>query len=166
MTISKICSKLRCELLDNGYEYGFYLGGKRYTPDKSLGVDEEYFNLSKTIYRVQNPTDTKKEKIGTCIDTYVLMKEMLDNMSVNCQIRLIRHRERGSVHTIISFEAEERLVYLELTPESNKPWYGKEIIYSNADELISAFDEDGFDIYDVTNDIVIGEAPNFLLSRM
>ena len=166
MTIKKICDLMRDELYNNGYEYGFYLNGKKYKPNKELGFDEGYFELSKTIYRVQSTTDTKREKIGTCIDACMLMKDILNGISVDCQIRLIHHREKGSVHTILSFYAEGKVVYLELTPESNKPWYGKEIIYDSADGLIADFDKNGFDIFDVTNDIVVGEAPDFLLSRM
>ena len=45
MTISEICNILRKELLNNEYEYGFYLNGKRYIPDVSLGFDEEYILL-------------------------------------------------------------------------------------------------------------------------
>ena len=166
MSIKEICDLLRSEFVENGYEYGFYLNGKRYTPDKSLGFDEEYFVLSKTIYRVQSTADTKREKIGTCIDACMLIKQMLDGLKIDSKIWLICHRERKSVHTITTFDYEENTVYIELTPECKKPWYGKEIIYSSTDELISAFDKDGFDIFDVTNDISVGEAPEFLLSRM
>ena len=30
MLISEICGLLKKELLDNGYEYGFFLNGKKY----------------------------------------------------------------------------------------------------------------------------------------
>ncbi len=33
MTITRICDMLRKELLNNGYEYGFVAGGKKYKPD-------------------------------------------------------------------------------------------------------------------------------------
>lgn len=166
MTISEICNILRKELLNKEYEYGFYLDGKRYIPDVSLGFDEEYFNLSKTVYRVQSPIDTKREKIGTCIDACMLMREMLGEISVDSQIWLIRHREKGSVHTVLTFVAEDKVVYLELTPKSSKSWYGKEILYGSIDDFLTEFDKNGYDIYDVTNVIKIGEAPTFLLKHL
>ena len=166
MTITKICDLLRKELLNNQYEYGFFLDGKRYIPDVSLGFDEEYFHLSKTIYRVQSPSDTKREKIGTCIDACMLMREMLGGIYVDSSMWLIRHREKGSVHTILTFKAEGKVVYLELTPESSKSWYGKENLYSSVDDFLTEFDRNGYDIYDVTDEIIIGEAPNFLLKHI
>ena len=166
MTINDICDFLRSELLSNRYEYGFYLNGKKYVPDASLGFDEEYFNLSKTVYLVQNPSDTKREKIGTCIDACMLMKEMLDGISRRSRIWLTRQREKGSVHTVLTFEAEEKTVYLELTPKSTKRWYGKQILYDSAYRFISDFDANGYDMYDVTDEIKIGEAPTFLLKHL
>jgi hypothetical protein len=152
--------------MDNGYEYGFYLDRKRYMPDFTLGFDKKYFKLSTTIYRVQNPIDTKKEKIGTCIDTCLLMREMLEKLSVNSNIWLIKHREKESVHTIVTFESEGKIVHLELTPRSKKPWYGKEIIYSSVNDFLNDSKKHAYDIYDVTDDIKIGDAPDFLLKHL
>ena len=166
MTITEICNFLRKELLNNRYEYGFFHNRKRYIPDVSLGFDEEYFNLSKTVYRVQSPSDTKREKIGTCIDACMLMREMLGEISVDSSIWLIRHREKGSVHTVLTFKAEGKVVYLELTPKSSKSWYGKELIYNSIDDFLNEFDKNGYDMYDVSNEIKIGEAPSFLLKHL
>ena len=166
MTINEICNILRSEFVGNGYEYGFYLEGKRYMPDSSLGFDEDYFRLSKTIYRVQNPIDTQREKIGTCIDACMLIKQMLNELLINCNIWLIRHREKGSVHTIITFEMDNSIVHLELTPRSKKPWYGKEILYSSVNDFLTDVEKHGYDISDVTNDITIGNAPVFLLKHL
>lgn len=58
MLISEICGLLKKELLDNGYEYGFFLNGKKYKPD----VDREFFDLLSTVYHIQNPNDTIREK--------------------------------------------------------------------------------------------------------
>ena len=41
----------------------------------------------------------------------------------------------NKVHTILTFNVSDKTIYLELTPQSNKPYYGKEIIYNNEDEL-------------------------------
>ncbi len=166
MTITEICDYLRSELLNGDYEYGFYLNGIKYKPDASLGFDEEYFRQAMTISRVQNPEDTRTERIGTCIDACMLMKEMLRDISIGCRIWLICHREKASVHTILSFDADEKTVYLELTPQSSKPWYGKEIVYDTKDAMLADFDKKGYDITDVTEDIIIGEAPMFLISRI
>lgn len=166
MTIQEICSYLRSELYNTGYEYGFYLNGKKYKPNMNLGFDEEYFKLSKTIYRVQRPEDTKREKIGTCIDACILMREMLCSIFIDSHIWLICHREKGSVHTIITFESEQKSVYLELTPQSRKDWYGKEIIYPSLEDFVAEFNNNGFDIFNVTDDIIVSEAPSFLLSHL
>ena len=34
-------------------------------------------------------------------------------------------------HAILTFETEARVVYLELTPQCRKPWYGKELLYES-----------------------------------
>ena len=129
MKIKEICDILRQELYQNDYQYGFYYDGRKYIPDFSNGFDAEFFNLQKTIYRIQNPRDTMKEKIGTCIDAVMVMKSILDEINVQSKIWLLYHNTKRTPHTILTFEAEEKLVYLELTPQSNKPWYGKEIIW-------------------------------------
>ena len=132
MKIPEICDLLRSELLNNGYEYGFYLDGKKYKPDMSKGFDDEYARLSRSIYRVQAPLVTMREKIGICVDTVLVMKTMLDKRGIPSKIWLTFNRVKGSPHTILTFEAENKIVYLELTPQSSKAWYGKEIIYSIA----------------------------------
>ncbi len=163
MRIPEICDLLREELFNNGYEYGFYLNGKKYKPDISKGFDEEYFQLSKMIYRVQEPLVTMREKTGTCIDAVLVMKKLLDEYSVPCRIWLIF---KNSPHTILTFEAEERIVYLELTPQSAKPFYGKEIIYDSEQTFVAEYRENGYDISDVTNSIVIGRPPDLLLAKL
>lgn len=68
MTIKEICDILRSSLYNNGFEYGFILNDKKYKPNMENGFDNEYYHLSTTIYLVQEPKVTLKEKIGTCID--------------------------------------------------------------------------------------------------
>lgn len=163
MKIPEICDLLREKLFNNGYEYGFYLNGKKYKPDMSKGFDEEYFQLSKTIYRVQEPLVTVHEKTGTCIDAVLVMKKLLDEYSIPCKIWLIF---KNSSHTILTFEAEEKIVYLELTPQSAKPFYGKEIVYENEQALLEEYRKNGYDISDVTDSIEIGRPPEFLLAKL
>lgn len=166
MMIAEICNLLRSELFDNGYEYGFYLDGKNYKPDMSKGFDSEYYELSTTIYRVQHPHDTIREKIGTCIDAVVVMQAILDEHNICNKIWLLYNKEKNKAHTILTFEAENKTVYLELTPQSSKPWYGKEIVYSNEQELLEEYQKYNYDICDVTDSVVIGQAPEFLLRRI
>lgn len=166
MLITEICDCLRQELYKNGYQYGFYYDGRKYTPDFSNGFDAEFFNLQKTIYRIQNPQDTMKEKIGTCIDAVIVMKSILDEINVKSKIWLLHQNVKRPPHTILTFEAEEKLVYLELTPQSNKPWYGKEIIYKSEHSFIESFQKDNFTIIEITDQIIIGTHPDSLLQHL
>ncbi len=166
MSIFEICDMLRSELFNNGYEYGFYMNGKKYKPDISSGFDNEYYQLSKTIYRVQPPYVTIREKTGTCVDATLVMKQFLDECDIPSKIWLLYERARNKVHTILTFAAEERIVYLELTPQSAKPWYGREIIYQSEQEFLKEFESADREITDVTDQIVIGEPPEFLLAKL
>ena len=80
MKIAEISTLLKRELYQNGYQYGFYYDGRKYTPNFKNVFDAEFFNLSKTVYRIQDPQDTMKEKIGTCIDAVIVMKTILDEL--------------------------------------------------------------------------------------
>lgn len=166
MKIAEICNILRQELHENGYQYGFYYEGRKYTPDFNNGFDAEFFNLSKTIYRIQSPQDTMKEKIGTCIDAVMVMKNILEQMNVQSKIWLLHHNVKKTPHTILTFEAEGNVVYLELTPQSNKPWYGKEILYKSEYDFIESFQKDDFTIIEITNQIIIGNHPVSLLQYL
>ena len=50
MLIQEACKLLKQELLNNGYEYGFYLNGKIYKPDITKGVDKAFFERLLTEY--------------------------------------------------------------------------------------------------------------------
>ena len=163
MKITEICDILRQELYQNDYQYGFYYDGRKCIPDFSNGFDAEFFNLQKTIYRIQNPRDTMKEKIGTCIDAVMVMKSILDEINVQSKIWLLYHNAKRTPHTILTFEAEKKLVYLELTPQSNKPWYGKEIIFNDERDRVKEFREKDFIIIEVTEKIIIGDHSDALL---
>ena len=86
MQINEICVLLKKELLNNNYEYGFCLNGVKYKPDMSNEFDNDFFNRLSTDYRIQNPSDTMKEKIGTCNDIVVLMKSILDENDIPSKI--------------------------------------------------------------------------------
>ena len=162
MNITEICDRLRDELMNNGYRYGFYAEGNVYRPDFSKGFDEAFADCLQCKYRIQDPQDTVREKVGTCIDAVVLMKKMLDGDSIPNKIWLLRSRENNAPHTVLTFAAENRIVYLELTPQSGKPWYGKEIVYDDEQSFLTAFWEKNYDVIDITERIVIGAAPDFM----
>ena len=166
MTIDQISNILRSELYNNGYEYGFSADGKRYLPDTSRGFDSEYYKLSCTIYTVQEPKATMEERLGTCIDAVVLMKHMLDELNVKSRIWLLHNKDKNKAHTILTFEAEDKIVYLELTPQFSKPWYGKPITFASEQEFIETYKNEWGDIYVVTDSVVIGEQPHFLLDKL
>ena len=166
MTIKEICDILRSSLYNQGFAYGFVLDGQKYKPNPNVGFDKEYYRLSNTIYLVQDPTVTQKEKIGTCIDAVLLMKSILDQQNVSCKIWLLHHKKKNKMHTILTFSAEDKIVYLELTPQSSKKWYGQEIIYPNEQALLQAYETNGYDISDVTDSVIVLEKPLFLLEKI
>ena len=166
MTIKDICDILRTELYNNGFEYGFIVNDQKYKPNRDNGFDNEYYHLAKTISIVQDPSVTLKEKIGTCVDIVLVMKSILDNLNIPSKIWLLYNKSKNKVHTIHTFEAESKIIYLELTPQSSKSWYGQEIVYSNEQELLQEYENNGYDITDVTSLITVGERPYFLLTKL
>ena len=166
MLVLEVCELLKKELLDNGYEYGFYLNGTSYKPDMTKGFDKEFFERLKTEYRIQSPEDTMKAKVGTCNDAVVLMKSILDKHSIPNKIWLLHDIPNKKFHTVMTFYLEDKTVYLELTPQSRKPWYGKEIIFDSEQDFVNEYKKNNCDVIDVTDDVIIGKVPGFLLSRM
>lgn len=165
MTITTICDVLRKELLNNGYEYGFVVDGKKYKPNMD-GFDAEYFQLAQTISIVQEPTVTMQGKTGTCIDAAIVMKHLLDELGVPSKIWLLYNSKKNKVHTVLTFEAEGKVVYLELTPQSSKEWYGKELVFADEREFCQWYGEKGYEVSDVTARVVVGERPMFLLEKL
>ena len=166
MTIKEACDLLKEELLDNGYEYGFYLNGVTYKPDFTKGFDNDFFERLLKEYRIQDPQDTKRAKVGTCHDAVVLMRSILDEHGVSSRIWLLHDRENGKFHTVLTFYLEDKVIYLELTPQSGNPCYGKELIFDSEQSFKAGFIMDGYEVIDVTDSVFIGEAPDFVLSRM
>ena len=166
MFILEACELLKKELLDNGYEYGFYLNGTSYKPDMTKGFDKEFFERLQTEYRIQSPEDTMKAKVGTCNDAVVLMKSILDKHSIPNKIWLLHDIPNKKFHTVMTLYLEDKTVYLEFTPHSRKPWYGKEIIFDSEQDFVNEYKKNNCDVVDVTDDVIIGKAPGFLLSRM
>lgn len=156
---------LRSELVDKGYTYGFILDGKKYKPNMNAGFDEAYYELLKTIYRVQDPIITMKEQIGTCVEAVLVMRKMLEAHMIPNKIWLLYNIKKNRVHTVLTFEAEHQVVHLELTPQCTKPAYGQPIIYSDEAAFLAQYQQDQYDVSDVTHRIVVGERPSFLLEK-
>ena len=116
--------------------------------------------------RIQEPADTMREKIGTCVDVAVLMKAMLAERGISGKIWQLHDARRNKFHAILTFEAEGKTVYLELTPQSRKPWYGKEILYESEADFIAAYEKNGYEVTDVTDAAAIGSRPEFMLPRL
>ena len=162
MGITGICDLLRGELLDNGYEYGFLLDGERCVPDPGGGFDPGFARLLTTAYRVQEPAVTLREKLGTCIDAVVVMRALLGERGVPSRIWLMYDQEKKKPHTVLTFEAEGKTVYLELTPRSTKPWYGRELVYPGEQAFLSAWRDKGFEVTEITDDVRPGRRPEFM----
>ena len=159
MKINEICNLLKNELLNNNYKYGFYSNRKLYKPNFLLGFDKEFEYLLHTIYIVQAPEDTMREKVGTCMDEVVLMAYILDNHNVSHKTWLLYNLSKNRVHTILTFEAEGKIVYLELTPEYKKPWYGKEILYDSEQDFLEFCTSQGYEVLNITDKIQAGTQP-------
>jgi|GEM_PF-443275 len=166
MLINEACELLKKELLDNGYEYGFYLNGAVHKPDMTNGFDKEFFELLMSEYRVQAPEDTMRAKVGTCNDAVVLMKAILDEHGVPSKIWLLNDKRNKKLHTVLTFYLEGKTVYLELTPQSGKPWYGKELVFDSERSFMNEFGGDEREVIDVTDEVLIGLAPDFILRRV
>lgn len=166
MTIKEICNMLKSKLYNNDFEYGFIVDGQKYKPNMGNGFDNDYHHLLTNVYTVQDPSVTLKEKIGTCVDAVLAMKSMLDSLNVSNKIWLLYNNKKNKAHTILTFEAESKIIYLELTPQSSKAWYGQEIIYPGEQEFLSTYENNDYDISDVTNMIAAGQRPYFLLNKL
>ena len=166
MLIQEACKLLKQELLNNGYEYGFYLNGKIYKPDMTKGVDKAFFERLLTEYCIQDPKDTMKAKVGTCNDAVVLMRAILDERGIPSKIWLLHDRQKRKYHTVLTFYLEGKTVYLELTPQSGKLCYGEEIVFDSEESFVDEYANDNREVIDVTDSVLIGERPDFLLSRM
>ena len=166
MRINEICAVLKNEFLGSGYEYGFCLNEVRHTPNMSLGFDEEFFRLLSGETRIQAPAETMREKVGTCADTVVLMKCILDKHDIPSRTWALHNLQKNKYHTALTFSAEGKTVYLELTPQSKKPWYGKEIVYDDDRQFIAEYKSNGFEVFDITDTDLVGKTYNELTEAL
>lgn len=94
------------------------------------------------------------------------MRSILDEYRVPSKIWLLHDMNNEKFHTVLTFYLEDKVIYLELTPQSGKHCYGKEIVFESEKSYIDRYKEEGYEVIDVTDSVIIGEAPDFVLSRM
>ena len=94
------------------------------------------------------------------------MKSILDKLNIPSKIWLLYNKQKNKVHTILTFEAENKIVYLELTPQSSKSWYGQEIIYSSEQVFLHEYVSNGYDISDISTMLIVGQRPYALLNKL
>ena len=133
-------------------------------PNMSLGFDEEFSRLITTEYRIQSPEITKREKVATCLDAVMVMKDILDKQSIESKIWMIFQKEKKKVHAILTFELLSEVVYLELTPQSGKANYGKELLFADEEELLGYWIEQGYLVQDITSICKPGADPSFFMN--
>ena len=164
--IVEMCELLRKELFENGYSYGFFLDEKKVVPNISLCFDEEFYRLLTTEYRIQSPEISKREKVATCLDAVLIMKEILLNRDIESKIWMIFQEERKKVHSVLSFELLGQVVYLELTPQSGKKNYGKEILFGSEEEFVEYWEEQNYLVREITHLCEPGAEPTFFLEML
>ena len=157
MTIREISERLKNELL--GYTYGFVHRGIRYTPKD----DPEYALHFQEFYRAQEVSVSRKERIGTCIDSVLVMQALMKEYGVPSRIYLLCQREKP--HTVLTFQAEGKTVYLELTPSSSRPNYAKELIYADEAEWKEAWNKTHL-ISEITDILKPGIRPQDLIRHV
>lgn len=91
------------------------------------------------------------------------MKAILAIHVVSSKIWPLHDKQNNKYHTMLTFDAENSVVCLELTPQSGKPWYGKEIIYENEQCFLAEYRQNncGVDVFDVTDSVIAGKTLNF-----
>lgn len=163
MTATQLCTFLKQELFDKDYDYGFFFEGKKYIPNADSGFDASFALAMKELYRIQEPSVTMVEKIGTCLDAVLVMKALLDPLNVPSKIWLLIHRVTKTPHTVLTFECDGKVVYLELTPRSGKPCYGKELLYDSEKAFVDYMQSEDYDIAEATEKVTPGISPDSLL---
>ena len=162
--IARICDLLRSELYGNGYRYGFCLDGSVVVPDASKGFDEAFGRLLAAQYRIQPPELTRKAKAATCLDAVLVMKDILRENGFDSRIWMVFDRERKKPHAVLTFTADQAAVYLELTPQSGKENYGKELVFEEEEAFIRYWEQKNCLIREITELCVPGRRPDFFLS--
>ena len=92
------------------------------------------------------------------------MKEILSENGIGSRIWLVFDRERKKPHAVLTFTADQAAVYLELTPQSRKENYGKELVFENGEAFIRYWEQKNCLVREITDLCVPGRKPDFFLS--
>ena len=83
-------------------------------------------------------------------------------------------RWQGQIRPKCTYKIDEKAVFV-CTPVSDhcaapvkrQPYrYGKEIIFDSEQSFVNEYKKKDYDVIDVTDDVIISKAPDFLLSWM
>lgn len=91
------------------------------------------------------------------------MKEILSEQTIESRIWMLFLKEKRKVHSVLTFEIDGKIVYLELTPQSGKSNYGKEILFEGIEEFVSFWEQQGFTVSDITDKCTPGANPDFFM---
>ena len=69
-------------------------------------------------------------------------------------------------YSVLTFEIDGRIVYLELTPQSGKSNYGKEILFEGIEEFVSFWEQQGYIVSDITDVCTPGANPDFFMDLL
>ena len=166
LEITRICDILRGELYENGYRYGFCLNGRKVVPDTSKGYDADFGRLLGEQYLIQAPETTRKEKVATCLDAVMVMRELLSGNGISSRIWMVFQKEKRKPHSVLSFVIGGVLVYLELTPQSGKKNYAKELLFESESEFIRYWEDMGYTVHEITDVCLPGRKPYFFLDLL
>ena len=164
--ITLISNLLRGELYNTGYQYGFFWNSRRVVPDITKGFDEEFGRLLTAEYWIQDPETTRKEKVGTCLDAVLVMKELLKEAGKDSKIWMLFQKEQKKFHSVLTFEVDDEIVYLELTPQSGKENYGKELVFNSEDAFHQYWEKMNYTVQEITETCVPGIKPDFFLKQL
>ena len=103
----------------------------------------------------------RREKVATCLDAVLIMKEILFEQAIESKIWMLFLKEKRKAHSVLTFEIDGRIVYLELTPQSGKSNYGKEILFEGIEEFVSFWEQQGYIVSDITDVCTPGANPDF-----
>ena len=91
-------------------------------------------------------------------------KDILNEKGIGSRIWLVFEQERKKPHAVLTFRADQAVVYLELTPQSGKENYGKELVFEEEEAFIRYWEQKNCLIREITELCVPGRRPDFFFS--
>lgn len=86
----------------------------------------------------------------------LLRKELYHSGYVYGFFWMIYNKLKHKVHAILTFYLEDQAAYLELPPQSGKQCYGKEVLYENEQDFINDYQNNEYEIVDITAKVTPG----------